>query len=60
MQVYQTITCPHCWQAFEVGLDVSVPAQCMVYDCEICCNPLEIEYRLEGDEVVECEVSPAQ
>jgi cysteine-rich CPXCG protein len=34
-------------------LDVSVLRQTYVEDCEVCCNPIEISYRLEGDALVQ-------
>jgi len=33
-------------------LDISAPRQTYVEDCEVCCNPIEISYRME-DETLE-------
>jgi hypothetical protein len=30
-------------------LDLSVRSQTYVEDCEVCCNPIEITYRVEDD-----------
>ena len=30
-------------------LDLSVPRQTYVEDCEVCCNPIEVNYTVEGD-----------
>jgi hypothetical protein len=49
------ITCPHCWQQFSIRLDVSVSGQTFVYDCEVCCNPLEVQYYVEDGRVVSCD-----
>ena len=54
MEFYD-VTCPHCWQVFAVPLDCSVPGQCFIYDCEGCCNPLEVEYEIEDGRVTYCE-----
>jgi Cysteine-rich CPXCG len=33
-------------------LDLSVPGrQTYVEDCEVCCNPIEVTYRAEADEL---------
>ena len=32
-------------------LDFSVRRQTYVEDCEVCCNPIEITYSVEGDTV---------
>ena len=36
-------------------LDMSVPRQVYVEDCEVCCRPIEIRYIVEDDVVVEFE-----
>ena len=33
-------------------LDVSVRRQTYVEDCEVCCNPIEISYTVQDDDVV--------
>lgn len=47
---FATITCPTCWEAFEIP----APAPSEVptlwdYDCEVCCRPLLIEFSLDED-----------
>jgi Cysteine-rich CPXCG len=32
-------------------LDMSVPRQTYVEDCEVCCNPIEISYTVENEEL---------
>ena len=32
-------------------LDLSVRGQTYVEDCEVCCNPIEIKYSVEDDEL---------
>ena len=34
-------------------LDLSVHKQTYVEDCEVCCNPIEISYRIEEDALTE-------
>jgi transcription elongation factor Elf1 len=55
-----TITCPHCWETFAMQVDVGAPHQTLVYDCAVCCNPLEIEYRIAESGVEVIEVVAAQ
>jgi hypothetical protein len=33
-------------------IDLSVPSQNYVEDCEICCRPIEVSYQVDGDDVV--------
>jgi transcription elongation factor Elf1 len=48
-------TCPHCWQEISMVLDASEPHQTYVEDCEVCCKPIQIEYTLNDDTVMEFE-----
>jgi hypothetical protein len=41
--------CPYCGEEISMVLDLSVPRQSYVEDCEVCCNPIEITYRVEDD-----------
>jgi len=34
-------------------LDISVPQQRYIEDCEVCCNPIEISFTVEGGELTE-------
>jgi hypothetical protein len=47
------ITCPYCWESIEVELDLSVAEQQYVEDCSVCCRPIVIAYRVDGDTVGE-------
>ncbi|MDX1420127.1 MAG: CPXCG motif-containing cysteine-rich protein [Rubricoccaceae bacterium] len=50
--IEHAFSCPYCAAPITVVLDPSVPAQRYVEDCEVCCNPIELAYAVEGDEVV--------
>ena len=41
-------------------LDLSVPSQTYVEDCEVCCNPIQIHYLIEDDAVVDFDASVLQ
>lgn len=45
-------TCPYCWQSITMLLDLSVPDQTYVEDCEVCCNPISLRFRAERDRIV--------
>jgi transcription elongation factor Elf1 len=44
--------CPYCGEQISMVLDVSVPRQSYVEDCEVCCNPIEIQYQVEDEALV--------
>jgi transcription elongation factor Elf1 len=43
--------CPYCGQRISMVLDTSVKGQTYVEDCEVCCQPIEVHYVVEDDEV---------
>ena len=34
--------CPFCWQHISMLLDTTINKQLFIEDCEVCCNPIEI------------------
>ena len=50
--------CPLCAARVSVLLDPSVEEQTLIEDCEVCCQPLEIRYTIEGGKVAEFDVQP--
>ncbi|MCI4670048.1 MAG: CPXCG motif-containing cysteine-rich protein [Bacteroidia bacterium] len=45
-------TCPYCWQQISFILDPSISEQVYIEDCEVCCNPIEVEVKVEEGEIV--------
>jgi transcription elongation factor Elf1 len=48
-QYEQFFNCPYCGQTISVLLDLSVPDQEYIEDCEVCCRPIEIRYQVAED-----------
>ena len=44
-------TCPHCWDEISMLIDTSISDQNYIEDCEICCNPIEINYTTLENEI---------
>lgn len=40
--------CPHCWETISVLIDLSINDQNYVEDCEVCCNPLHFEIKIQN------------
>ncbi|MDP2061380.1 MAG: CPXCG motif-containing cysteine-rich protein [Flavobacteriaceae bacterium] len=45
--------CPHCWEEISMLVDSSVRQQSYVEDCEVCCNPIEINASFEEGDLSE-------
>ena len=43
--------CPHCWESISMLLDSSQAYQKYIEDCEVCCNPIQLEVRFEQEEL---------
>ena len=44
--------CPYCWEEISMILDKSIISDDYIEDCEVCCNPIEISYQSDGDNIV--------
>jgi hypothetical protein len=44
MQEEAEITCPFCWESLTILLDLSLPEQDYIEDCQVCCQPINIVY----------------
>ena len=49
--------CPYCWEQISMLIDTSVKQQTYVEDCEICCNPLEVNVVTDNSEVISVEAN---
>ena len=54
-QYEQFFNCPHCGEIISVLLDFSIPDQEYIEDCEVCCRPIEIRYKVGADGEIEFE-----
>jgi len=43
--------CPFCWQQISMLLDNTINQQTFIEDCEVCCNPIEINLSFIGKEL---------
>ncbi|MAM15690.1 MAG: CPXCG motif-containing cysteine-rich protein [Flavobacteriaceae bacterium] len=44
--------CPYCWEDISMLLDSSLVSTEYIEDCEICCNPINIVYGFENQDLV--------
>jgi len=49
--VEHAFQCPYCGEEISMVLDLSVPEQSYVEDCEVCCRPIEVRYTAEDGEL---------
>jgi transcription elongation factor Elf1 len=47
-----SFNCPYCWQKVSFVFDLLSGSQKYIEDCEVCCQPIEVEYFLEDGEIV--------
>jgi hypothetical protein len=46
---FATVHCPYCGEAFETRVDASAGSSTYVEDCQVCCQPIEMELRVADD-----------
>jgi hypothetical protein len=56
MQEEAQITCPFCWEDLTVLLDLSIPEQDYIEDCQVCCRPIRIAYSSESGVLISIQV----
>ncbi|WP_339867850.1 CPXCG motif-containing cysteine-rich protein [uncultured Algoriphagus sp.] len=47
--------CPYCLAEISMLIDPTISSQKYIEDCEVCCNPIEIQLLLEEGELVSFE-----
>ena len=50
-------TCPYCWQNISMLIDSSIETQSYIEDCEICCNPIQIDFTFLENELITFEAN---
>ena len=45
-------SCPYCWENISMLVDLSQLDQSYIEDCEVCCNPVQIQVRIENQLII--------
>jgi transcription elongation factor Elf1 len=57
--VERRIACPYCAESMEVVLDLSAGSQSYIEDCQVCCQPMQIAFDVDGNELQGLQVDRA-
>lgn len=49
------IACPYCMEQIEIVIDITAGSQEYTEDCEVCCSPILIKIKIDGNEVLNIE-----
>jgi hypothetical protein len=52
--------CPYCGETITMLLEPDPGEQNYIEDCEVCCNPIGIQFRVEDDAVVDFVARPLE
>ncbi|MCS3903087.1 hypothetical protein J2T55_001104 [Methylohalomonas lacus] len=55
----QRISCPFCGENITLLLDLSVPEQDLIEDCQVCCQPMQLHYGVDADDNIWIDVQQA-
>jgi hypothetical protein len=56
MQEEAQISCPFCGETLSILLDLSIPDQDYIEDCQVCCRPIRIAYSSADGVLISLEV----
>ena len=45
------VACPYCGETITLLLDLSVDEQSYIEDCSVCCQPMNVSYRVADGEL---------
>jgi transcription elongation factor Elf1 len=45
------ISCPFCAEPMSILVDISAGDQSYIEDCQVCCQPMQISFQSDGDEL---------
>lgn len=49
--VNRSIHCPYCGESTDVVLDLSAGGQSYIEDCQVCCQPMQINFETDDGEL---------
>lgn len=44
--------CPHCWEDISMLIELHSGTQQYIEDCEVCCNPIQIHFTVQDQNIV--------
>ncbi|MBC75058.1 MAG: CPXCG motif-containing cysteine-rich protein [Halobacteriovoraceae bacterium] len=47
--------CPYCFSPISMVFEIYYGEQTYIEDCEVCCNPIEVHYTCDGEEITSFE-----
>ncbi|WCO02284.1 CPXCG motif-containing cysteine-rich protein [Psychroserpens ponticola] len=47
--------CPYCWENISMLIDFSQVKQTYIEDCEVCCNPIQLNISTENNAILSFE-----
>ena len=50
-------SCPYCWSSVSITVETNSGSQQYIEDCEVCCQPIEIQYKVLNGEICQFNVS---
>lgn len=54
--VDRTINCPYCAESMSIVVDLSAGAQSYIEDCQVCCQPMQVSYEVDEEELMNLRV----
>lgn len=52
IMIEKEFTCPYCWENQSRLFDPSIQNQNFIEDCEVCCNPIDFNIKVNNNEII--------
>ncbi|MFK8138752.1 MAG: CPXCG motif-containing cysteine-rich protein [Bdellovibrionales bacterium] len=49
--------CPYCLESISFLLELFHGGQSYIEDCEVCCRPIQVTYKVEEDSIVDLQIN---
>ena len=46
---FERVHCPFCGEGFETRVDLSAGSSAYIEDCQVCCQPIEMQLEVDAD-----------
>ena len=50
---FLVVACPYCGESYQTAVDLTAGSSTSIEDCQVCCQPIEIELRLTDGAAVQ-------
>ncbi len=47
--IERRVSCPYCGEVIDIVVDISAGSQSYIEDCQVCCQPMHVNFEVSDD-----------